>query len=122
MTIVFCGKVTHAHHAPTTIITVVVPEGIQADKPCLIFWQWAIIARTEVSPSLTNYNMEFIARFVEKVYPMVECRSPTDPNTWMSWNLRTNTMIMMDVASGSALGEPIKLEKVYPVRILGAEG
>lgn len=107
--VIYCGKITYAHYAPSTIITVVAPEGISEGKPCLIFWQWAVTAAGEA-----NWNKEFTGQFTEKVYPLVECRSSSDEYYWFTWNLRTNTMLLMN-KQDKKCGEPIMLEKVYPV-------
>lgn len=109
--VIYCGKITNAHYAPSTIITVVAPEGIRDGRPCLIYWQWAVTVAGE-----TNKNNEFTGQFTEKVYPVVECRESSGSYYWFTWNLRTNTMLLMNKYGGRS-GEPIKLEKVYPVGI-----
>ncbi|KAL0635409.1 hypothetical protein Q9L58_005617 [Maublancomyces gigas] len=111
MIAIYCGKIKYAHHAPSTIITVVAPEGIRESKPCLIYWQWAVTA-----VGVDNMNKEFTGLFIEKVYPVVECRSSSEGNYWFTWNLRINTMQLMN-NQGNTCGEPIMLEKVYPVGI-----
>lgn len=111
MVAIYCGKITHAHHAQSTIITVVAPEGIRDGRPCLIYWQWAVTGAGEA-----NRNMEFTGQFTEMVYPSVECRESSDSYYWFTWNLRTNTMLLMNKL-GQRCGEPIMLEKVYPVGI-----
>lgn len=116
MIAIYCGKISHAHYATSTIITVVAPEGILESKPCLIYWQWAVTAA-----GVANMNEEFTGQFTEKVYPVVECRSSTDAYYWFTWNLRTNTMLLMD-NKGTRCGEPILVEKVYPVGICDSGG
>lgn len=111
MVTVYCGKITYDRYAPSTIITVVAPDGIRESKPCLIYWQWAVASAGE-----TNWNKEFTGQFTEKVYPVVECRSSSDGYYWFTWNLRTNKMLLMN-NQGKQCGEPIMLEKVYPVGI-----
>lgn len=109
MTVIYCGKITWLPYAPSTIITVVVPNGINTGKPCLIYWQWAVTKSGAV-----NYNVEFTGAFVEKTAPMVECRGGADSYYWFTWNLRTNTLVMMDMDNIQS-GDPVKLEKVFPV-------
>lgn len=108
MAVVYCGKITYAHHALSTIITVVAPEGIREGRPCLIYWQWAVTAAGEA-----NRYVELTGQFTEKVYPLVECRDSNSYH-WFMWNLRTNTMFLMNKLMDKC-GEPIMLEKVYPV-------
>lgn len=109
MVVIYCGKLTYELYAPSTIITVVAPDGIRDGKPCLIYWQWAV---TEAGAR--NRNKEFTGTFTEKVYPVVECEDSSDVHNWFTWNLRTNTMQLMD-HRGNKGGQPIMLEKVYPV-------
>lgn len=109
--VIYCGKITYDRYAPSTIITVVAPEGIRDGLPCLIYWQWAVTVAGE-----TKKNKEFTGKFAERVYPVVECRESSDSYYWFTWNLRTNTMVMMN-KQGATCGEPIKLEKVYPVGV-----
>lgn len=108
MVVIYSGKITYQHYAQASIITVVVPEGILDGKPCLIYWQWAVTTAGEA-----NLNKEFTGRFTEMEYPVVECRDSSDIYNWFTWNLRTNTMLLM--IQKNKCGEPIMLEKVYPV-------
>lgn len=114
MVVIYSGKITYQHYAPSTIITVVAPDGILDGKPCLIYWQWAV-----TSSGGPNMNKEFTGRFVEKAYPVVECRDSADIYNWFTWNLRTNTMLLMNQRDVKC-GEEILLEKVYPVRVSAA--
>lgn len=57
MTVVYCGKYTHAQYPSNTILTVVVPEGIQYGKPWLVLWQWAETGKTEVVASQKKWGM-----------------------------------------------------------------
>lgn len=109
MTIIYCGKVNYQHYAPSSIITVIAPDGIRDGNPCVILWQWAV-----TTAGVPNLNKEFTGKFIEMVAPMVECRNSSDSTHWFTWNLRTNQMLMMSEIN-TQYGKPITLEKVYPV-------
>lgn len=113
MVVIYCGKITYESYAPSTIITVVAPDGIRDGKPCLIYWQWAV-----TDAGKANWNKEFTGTFTEMVYPVVECKDSSDIHNWFTWNLRTNTMQLMN-RLGNKAGQPIMLEKVYPVGSCG---
>lgn len=113
---VYTGKLRFEPYATNTIITVVVPDSIATNHPCLVYWQWAV-----TNSGQKNQNVAYNGQFTALASPTVEIRGPSasDPFYWFKWDFVANSLQLMNKAD-VACGLPVELTLVYPVSFLFA--
>lgn len=111
---IYTGKIVFEAFATDTIITVVVPDAIATNHPCLIYWQWAT-----TTAGTRNENNAYNAQFTAVTQSSVEVREPTprDPFYWFTWDVASNVLQLMNKYN-TVCGDPIQLSLVYPVCVV----